>query len=75
MSPSFLSRSSIYSYCSRLDSASLAFQLFRYTYLKLTPKGVSPPFSLTPPPQAVQEKGDLNSYVNSYMDRYVNSSN
>jgi len=24
--------------------------------------GVSPPFSLTPPPEAVQEKGDLNSY-------------
>ena len=24
--------------------------------------GVSPPFSLTPPPQAVQEKGDLKSY-------------
>src|SRR2546430_11806498 len=24
--------------------------------------GVSPPFSLTPPPQAAQEKGDLNSY-------------
>src|SRR5258708_40375173 len=42
MSPSFLSRSSIYSYCSRLDSASLAFQLFRYTYLKLTPKGDTP---------------------------------
>src|SRR6266566_2341769 len=25
--------------------------------------GVSPPFSLTPPPEAAQEKGDLNSYV------------
>ena len=24
--------------------------------------GVSPPFSLTPPPEAVQEKGDLHSY-------------
>jgi len=24
---------------------------------------VSPPFSLTPPPEAAQEKGDLNSYV------------
>jgi len=26
---------------------------------------VSPLFSLTPPPEAVQEKGDLNSYVRS----------
>jgi len=25
--------------------------------------GVSPPSSLTPPPEAVQEKGDLNSYL------------
>jgi len=24
--------------------------------------GVSPPYSLTPPPDAAQEKGDLNSY-------------
>gem|GEM_PF-6979893 len=24
--------------------------------------GVPPPFSLTPPPEAAQEKGDLNSY-------------
>src|SRR5258708_17245358 len=24
-----------------------------------------PPFSLTPPPEAVQEKGDLNSYLRS----------
>jgi len=29
---------------------------------------VSPPFSLTPPPQAVQEKGDLNSYLYSSID-------
>src|SRR6266446_6529534 len=25
--------------------------------------GVPPPFSLTPPPEAAQEKGDLNSYT------------
>src|SRR5260221_6465683 len=36
--------------------------------LKLTPKGVSPPFSLTPPPQAVQEEGDLDSYLYSSID-------
>jgi hypothetical protein len=29
--------------------------------------GVSPPFSLTPPPEAAQEKGDLNSYVYKFL--------
>jgi len=29
--------------------------------------GVPPPFSLILPPEAAQEKGDLNSYINSSM--------
>jgi NADH:ubiquinone reductase (H+-translocating) len=33
--------------------------------------GVPPPFSLIPPPEAAQEKGDLNSYGDSYVSEEV----
>jgi len=44
----------IASYSSRFDSASLAFQLFRYNFLKLTPKGVSPQPSFSNTAQAAR---------------------